>query len=214
MANGYGEIFDKAMAKPMFPGATGYGGSIKVGDAVRARQAAFAQTSRNARASSARPVGGVNLGTRSQVNHNPFNTYGGATHGGARSSAPKAVGGVNLGTKSQVNHNPFNTFGGRTHGGAGGGVTTPVSIRPKSQKVVMGATRNKAAGAGVGAIDEALGGAGDLAGKAGNTAERSINKLFHGKGLAIGAGAAVIAGLAMNRRGKGTSSGKSSMSRY
>ena len=36
----------------------------------------------------------------------------------------------------------------------------------------------------------------------------------HGKGLMIGAGAAVIAGLAMNRRGEGTSSGRTSMSKY
>ena len=35
-----------------------------------------------------------------------------------------------------------------------------------------------------------------------------------GRGLAIGAGAAVIAGLAMNRRGDGTSSGRSGMTRY
>jgi hypothetical protein len=42
-----------------------------------------------------------------------------------------------------------------------------------------------------------------------------IKKTFmSGKGLAIGAGAAVIAGLAMNRRGDGTSSGRSGMTRY
>jgi hypothetical protein len=42
-----------------------------------------------------------------------------------------------------------------------------------------------------------------------------IKKTFmSGKGLAIGAGAAVIAGLAMNRRGDGTSSGRAGMTRY
>jgi hypothetical protein len=42
-----------------------------------------------------------------------------------------------------------------------------------------------------------------------------IKKSFlSNKGLAIGAGAAVIAGLAMNRRGDGTSSGRSGMTRY
>ncbi len=39
-------------------------------------------------------------------------------------------------------------------------------------------------------------------------------KLLSNKGLMIGAGAAVIAGLAMNRRGDGTSSGRSGMTRY
>ena len=56
--NGYGSIFDNAMNKPMFPGAGGYGGSVTVGQGVRARQAAAAQTARNARqaAEMARPV--------------------------------------------------------------------------------------------------------------------------------------------------------------
>ena len=36
----------------------------------------------------------------------------------------------------------------------------------------------------------------------------------HGKPIAVGAGAAVIGGLAMNRRGKGTSSGRSGMTKY
>jgi hypothetical protein len=39
-------------------------------------------------------------------------------------------------------------------------------------------------------------------------------KLLSNRGLLIGAGAAVIAGLAMNRRGDGTSSGRSSMTKY
>jgi hypothetical protein len=44
---------------------------------------------------------------------------------------------------------------------------------------------------------------------------KPIKKSFmSGKGLAIGAGAAVIAGLAMNRRGDGTSSGRAGMTRY
>jgi hypothetical protein len=34
------------------------------------------------------------------------------------------------------------------------------------------------------------------------------------KALMFGAGAAVIAGLAMNRRGEGTSSGRAGMTRY
>jgi hypothetical protein len=36
----------------------------------------------------------------------------------------------------------------------------------------------------------------------------------HGKAITVGAGAAVIGGLAMNRRGKGTSSGRSGMTKY
>ena len=48
--SGYGSIFANAMNKPMFPGAAGYGGSVTVGQVVRGRQAAAAQTARNARA--------------------------------------------------------------------------------------------------------------------------------------------------------------------
>jgi hypothetical protein len=44
---------------------------------------------------------------------------------------------------------------------------------------------------------------------------KPIKKSFiSNRGLAIGAGAAVIGGLAMNRRGSGTSSGRSGMTRY
>ena len=63
-------------------------------------------------------------------------------------------------------------------------------------------------GSGAGPVDDAV---------------RDIPKILNGgkkgsimnnKGLMIGLGAAVIAGLAMNRRGDGTSSGKSSMRNY
>ena len=40
------------------------------------------------------------------------------------------------------------------------------------------------------------------------------SKMLSNKGLMIGAGAAVIAGLAMNRRGDGTSSGRAGMTKY
>jgi hypothetical protein len=47
------------------------------------------------------------------------------------------------------------------------------------------------------------------------TPKEPIKKSFmSGRGIAIGAGAAVIAGLAMNRRGDGTSSGRAGMTRY
>jgi hypothetical protein len=47
------------------------------------------------------------------------------------------------------------------------------------------------------------------------TAKKPLMKSFkNNKALMIGAGAAVIAGLAMNRRGEGTSSGRSGMTRY
>lgn len=39
-------------------------------------------------------------------------------------------------------------------------------------------------------------------------------KYMNGKAITVGAGAAVIGGLAMNRRGKGTSSGRSGMTKY
>jgi hypothetical protein len=90
-----------------------------------------------------------------------------------------------------------------------GGVRTPVSIRPKSTPIKMGATRNKKI------IEEAVEKSGP---KVGNVAEKAIKQksIFkgHGKGLLIGAGAAVVAGLAMNRRGSGTSSGRAGMTRY
>ena len=73
---------------------------------------------------------------------------------------------------------------------------TPVSIRP----------RPRPAGAGAGIVDDAIDGGKKVFGKKGF--------LKNGKGLMIGAGAAVIAGLAMNRRGDGTSSGRAGMSRY
>jgi hypothetical protein len=75
--------------------------------------------------------------------------------------------------------------------------------RPMTQKVTMGATRNKPVAA---AIKES---APDIIKK-----QPIMKSFMSGKGLAIGAGAAVIAGLAMNRRGDGTSSGRSGMTRY
>jgi hypothetical protein len=75
-----------------------------------------------------------------------------------------------------------------------GGV--PVSVRK----------RPPAVGGGTGAVDDAVERGAKEVGKKGF--------LRSGKGLAIGAGAAVIAGLAMNRRGDGTSSGRSGMTRY
>jgi len=64
------------------------------------------------------------------------------------------------------------------------------------------------------AVDDALKIVPKLEKNAGS-AEKVVQKTFKSnRGLAIGLGAAVIAGLAMNRRGDGTSSGRSSMRNY
>ncbi len=80
----------------------------------------------------------------------------------------------------------------------GGSRPTP----PRSVPVSMGATRNRPQRAAQ-AMNE------DVVKKLGKK-----GGLMNNKGLMIGAGAAVIAGLAMNRRGDGTSSGRSGMTRY
>ena len=79
---------------------------------------------------------------------------------------------------------------------------------PSPQRVTMGPTRNRPVGGGAGPVDRAVRDIPEVLknGKKG--------KLMNNKGLMIGAGAAVIAGLAMNRRGDGTSSGRSGMTRY
>lgn len=77
---------------------------------------------------------------------------------------------------------------------------------PVRTPVSMGITRNRPAGAGAGVVDKALEKGTKEIGKKG--------RLLSNRGLAIGAGAAVIAGLAMNRRGDGTSSGRAGMTRY
>jgi hypothetical protein len=87
-----------------------------------------------------------------------------------------------------------------------GGTTTPVSIRPRG--AMHGPPRP--AGSTLGAMH----------GPPRPIPPRympNVNpkgKLLSNKGLMIGAGAAVIAGLAMNRRGDGTSSGRAGMTKY
>lgn len=90
--------------------------------------------------------------------------------------------------------------------------------RAKNNAAYTGARRGTtgaAAGAGAGVLDEAIR---DSPGAGARAAiERTGKKGFlrSGKGLAIGAGAAVIAGLAYSgRRGEGSSGGRTSMSRY
>jgi hypothetical protein len=73
-------------------------------------------------------------------------------------------------------------------------VRTPVEIRPKSTPIKMSPTRNKPKPKPIGKGTTVMDNVVEEAGGA-----RSIFK-GHGYGLAIGAGAAVIAGLAMNRR--------------
>jgi hypothetical protein len=104
-----------------------------------------------------------------------------------------------------------------------GGITTPVSIRPKSVPVSITKKPGSAGGSrtGAGTISSSVDDAGTPARGAGRGAREAIEStgkkgfLKNGKGLAIGAGAAVIAGLAYSgRRGEGSSGGRTSMSRY
>jgi hypothetical protein len=76
---------------------------------------------------------------------------------------------------------------------------------------------SRRAGAGTGAIDDVVRNAPNPTAPAREAAERVGKKGFlkNGRRLAIGAGAAVVAGLAYSgRRGEGSSGGRTSMSRY
>ena len=82
-----------------------------------------------------------------------------------------------------------------------------VSARPNPGSARQYARKPAAAGAGPGPVDNVVKQA-DVAGKQGLLKGK-------GKGLAIGAGAAVIAGLAYSgRRGEGSSGGRTGMTRY
>ena len=82
-----------------------------------------------------------------------------------------------------------------------------VSARPNPGSARQYARKPAAAGAGPGPVDNVVKQA-DVAGKKGLLKGK-------GKGLAIGAGAAVIAGLAYSgRRGEGSSGGRTGMTRY
>jgi hypothetical protein len=145
----------------------------------------------------------INLGNRGQSNVNPFNTLsrpsamvtgttsraGSASRGGIPGGAPSNI---NLGNMGQVNRNPFNTFGGRTSGtppvsptGSGGTMPPGTSAPPpKKPKSSGGILR-------------------------GLQNMSSRNKLMMGGGALV-LGAAAYSG----RRGDGTSSGRSGMTRY
>ena len=175
MANGYGEVFDKAMAKPMFPGAAGYGGAVTVGDRVRAQQFAQGQTGRNAAQA-------------------------------ARMNQPAGTGYGSLVTKGQANAQ--SQIRGGSHAAP---ARRAVTARPRTGgQYARGAAAPRPAGSALGAMH----------GPPRPVPPRHIpnvnpkGKLLSNRGLMIGAGAAVIAGLAMNRRGDGTSSGRSGMTRY
>ena len=82
-----------------------------------------------------------------------------------------------------------------------------VSARPNPGSARQYARKPAPAGAGPGPVDNVVKQA-DVAGKQGLLKGK-------GKGLAIGAGAAVIAGLAYSgRRGEGSSGGRTGMTRY
>jgi hypothetical protein len=143
-----------------------------------------------------------------------------------RTVAPRGTSGVGAATGSYARMPGTTASSGRTtaSGSIGGGRPTrrpvdPGSIGvagrsrtavdgPRPQRVTMGPSRP--AGSALGAM---------------HGPPRPVRvppipnvnpkgKLLSNKGLMIGAGAAVIAGLAMNRRGDGTSSGRSSLNKY
>jgi hypothetical protein len=164
---------------------------------------------------------------------------GGASSGGARvgtSSGARAGGGGGGGNMVRHYPKPGNRValpaGGSSaparrpmlalpSGGGGGGTRRPMLALPSGGgggggRITKPPKPPKPPGKKV--VDDALKGADDLGKAAGNAAEKAVKQknIFkgHGKGLLIGAGAAVVAGLAMNRRGSGTSSGRAGMTRY
>jgi hypothetical protein len=92
--------------------------------------------------------------------------------------------------------------------------------RAKNNAAYTGARRGTTgagAGAGAGAIDDAIRNAPTPTAPAREAAERVGKKGFmrSGKGMLIGAGAAVVAGLAYSgRRGEGSSGGRTSQYKY
>lgn len=113
------------------------------------------------------------------------------SRGGLPGAAPSNI---NLGNMGQVNRNPFNTFGGRTSG------TAPVSP--------IGSGGDMPSRTGAPPVTNARSTGGRMGGK-GLRNMSSRNKLM------IGAGALVLGAAAYSgRRGDGTSSGRSGMTRY
>jgi hypothetical protein len=163
----YASLFDNAMNKPMFAGAAGYGGAVRVGDVVRARQAAVAQGARNASttAAMARPAGTGygSLVTKGQaIAQSPYRNS--ARVGGG----PRAVGVRNPRTTGATRPRPRAKLGGVDTGMMHGPSLPQAGKMKMSRKSLLG----------------------------------------------IGLGMGVAAGVAMNRRGEGASSGRQSMYKY
>jgi hypothetical protein len=115
------------------------------------------------------------------------------------------------------------TMGGDMRSGMGMGIpqNAPTGGGMPAQYARGTAIHNTPVGAAAGnpvttAAGGDIAGAGGRVARGGTTSTRKpIMKSFkNNKALMFGAGAAVIAGLAMNRRGEGTSSGRSGMTRY
>ena len=184
--NGYGSIFDNAMNKPMFPGAGGYGGSVTVGQGVRARQAAAAQTGRNARqaAEMARPVssGYGSVVTKGQaMAQSPHRKM-------AMPTSPARRAGI---------ANPRTTGAARRTGGA----ARSVSNVPRNGSAID--------------LSRFAGNLTESSFPAGKKPLMSMfGNMTRGKKWGIGIGLGVAAGVAMNRRGEGVSPGRQSNARY
>lgn len=178
--SGYGSIFANAMNKPVFPGASGYGGSVKVGQVLRANQAAVAQQGRNAAqaAAMARPAGTGygSLVNRGQVARNASNI--------GNISMPNYGGGPSRATG--VRNVRTTAAPGRNVRGPMHGPLRPPPL-PSSARAPVGA---------------------------GATAGTKGMKMSRKSLLGIGLGMGVAAGVAMNRRGEGASSGRQSMYKY
>lgn len=190
--------------RPIFPGAGGYGGSVTMGQVVRARQAAAAQTARNATqaAEMAKPMfpgaGG----------------YGGSITKGQAGlrRRPQAV----MGTGSAGRTAPSQA--GRKFGQYSG------PTRAHTINANMAASQKRGINRAVSSVPKNGSGT-DLSKFAGNLTEDSFPKgkkplmsmfgdMTRRKRIGIGLGLGVAAGVAMNRRGEGVSPGRQSNARY
>lgn len=176
------------LSRPLFPGAGGYGGSVTVGDMVRARQAAAAQTARNTTqaAEMARPIN-PKLGpvTRAEAMvispHRKMETP---------TSPPRRVGVTNPRTTRTTG------AARRTSGAA---------------RAVSNVPRN---GSGIDLSRFTADFTEDSFPKGKKPLMSAFKDMTPRRKIGIGLGLGIAAGVAMNRRGEGVSPGRQSNARY
>ena len=180
--------------RPMFPGAGGYGGSVTVGQGVRARQAAAAQTARNATqaAEMAKPMfpgaGG----------------YGGSiTKGQAgprrRPQAVMGTGSAGRTAPSQAGRK-FGQYSGPTRAHRVNANMAAARKRGINRPVVSAPTSGAPVNAAADVVKESKKGMGLFK----NPKQAAL----------IGLGLGIATSVAMNRRGEGASPGRQSNARY